>query len=175
MRNIVFFLLLFIIIGCDNRQKHLVKIVQTWQNKQIIFPDSIIIKIAGRDTISDDILNDKYIIFNYIDTTGCLPCHLKLYDWHCLKKEIDSLNLKVEIIFSIYSNDYKTIETGQQINHAEFPTIYDYNNEMNRINSFPESTLFRTFLLDSNKTVLLIGNPLSSKYLWELYKEKIKT
>ena len=38
-------------------------------------------KIMGEDTIIPHILDHKYKILTYIDTTGCTACRLKLFDW----------------------------------------------------------------------------------------------
>ena len=38
---------------------------------------------------------------------------------------------------------------------------------------FSKEPRFQTFLLNQNNEVILIGNPIDNKYLWNLYKQTI--
>ena len=51
---------------------------------------------------------------------------------------------------------------------------YDYNNDIERLNKFPAKKEYRTFLLDEENNVILIGAPTHNDKLWELYKRQIR-
>ena len=50
-------------------------------------------KIMGEDTIIPHILDHKYKILTYIDTTGCTACRLKLFDWKLFIKELNTFGM----------------------------------------------------------------------------------
>ena len=52
------------------------------------------------------------------------------------------------------------------------PIIYDYHNQFFKLNQFPPDP-YRTFLLDKQNKVQLIGNPVETPQLWELYNKVI--
>lgn len=61
----------------------------------------------------------------------------------------------------------------KQKNKFEHPIFYDTLNKMEKLNHFPKNNTFRTFLLDKNNHVILVGNPIGNKTLWNLYKQII--
>lgn len=165
------FLLLW---SCNSKERKIRKIVEAWQGKEILFPPHFELKSFGRDTSLEAILGKEYKIFNYIDTNGCTECRLKLEGWQNLKAEADSLHLNVTFLFAAYVKNYEELEMFQYINRFEGIFIYDRNNRMDSLNHFPASPLFRTFLLDSENRVILVGNPVENERLWELYKIRMK-
>ena len=58
-------------------------------------------------------------------------------------------------------------------NSFNYPLFYDYKNKVGELNMFSKEPRFQTFLLNQNNEVILIGNPIDNKYLWNLYKQTI--
>jgi len=54
-----------------------------------------------------------------------------------------------------------------------YPIILDTNKKYLKVNGLSDYNDFTTFLLNSNKEVVLIGNPSNSKKLMKLYKQEI--
>ena len=160
-------------ISCNQRQQEIKKIIKTWNGKKIIFPP-LTTKIMGRDTIIPDILNHKYKILTYIDTTGCTACRLKLFDWKLFINELNNLSTDVAIIFVIHSENYRDFEEIQKLNKFFYPVFYDYNAELDNLNHFPKDPDFQTFLLDQADKVLIIGNPIMNDAVRLLYEKIIK-
>ena len=50
--------------------------------------------------------------------------------------------------------------------------IYDYNNDFEKLNHFPPAP-YRTFLLDKENRVQVIGSPINNPEVWERYKNII--
>lgn len=171
MKISIIILLLIATTSCGNKYKFK-QIVQEWQNKEIIFPHNLTAPVNEEDSILQ-ISNQKYKIFNYIDTNGCTSCRLKLYDWKLLKDELDSLRLNVQFIFIAHTKEIEELETLRKVNKFDVPIYYDYNDSTNLINQFPSFPLFQTFLLNPNNQVIYIGNPIYNEQIWELYKKKI--
>lgn len=159
--------------GCNNRKREIARLVQSWQNKEILFPEDMEAKIFGRDTVCPDLFAKKYKILNYIDTIGCTACQAKLYEWKLRKEEADSLQLDAAFVFIATVEQYEELETLQHINKCDIPIFYDREGQLMQLNRLPQERGFQTFLLDSANRVLLIGNPATNDKLWQLYLKKM--
>lgn len=174
MKVLYFMLVSFLLASCNSKKSEMKQLVETWRNKEIIFPDKMKMKIYGRDTL-DDLSTHKYKIFNYADTSGCSECMLKFFEWRQLKEEIDSLQLDVGLIYVIFSNHYREVEISQILNKFNVPIFYDSLGYMLQKYNFSTDPRYRTFLLDSNNRVVAIGNPVLNKKVWKLYCERIRS
>lgn len=164
---------LLLLMGCDNKKKQLTKLVEQWQGKEILFPEKPEMKLYGRDTLCPELFSREYKILNYIDTNGCTECRMKLYDWQLLKEEADSLNLDVAFVFVAWVKNYKELEKIQKVNRFDTPILYDRQRQTDSLNHFPNVPGFQTFLLDADNRVILIGNPIGNKAMWNLYKKNM--
>ena len=131
-------------------------------------------KIMGEDTIIPHILDHKYKILTYIDTTGCTACRLKLFDWKLFIKELNTFSEDIAFLFVIHSKNYQEFEDIQKANKFIYPVFYDYNANLKNINNFPNDPNFQTFLLDQNNKVLIIGNPVTNNNIRQLYEYILK-
>jgi len=161
----------------NNNRKEVEKIVNEWIGKEIFFPKDISCYITGRDTLVD-ILNSffqkEFKVLMYADSTGCSDCKLKLFEWKQLIEGIESLfpDKVGFLLFFQPKNKYDMIELFVQ-NLFDYPVFMDVNNIINRLNHFPQASQYQCFLLDKNNKVLIVGNPVLNRKIWELYKSKI--
>ena len=118
-------LVVLLLCSCHSRRKEIARIVEEWKNKEVIFPDPLLVKVQGRDTILPDFQERKYKILNYIDTSGCTECRMKLAEWQLLKQEIDSLGYDVDILFVAWVHNYDELEILQRANRCQLPFLYD--------------------------------------------------
>lgn len=44
-------LVVLLLCSCHSRRKEIARIVEEWKNKEVIFPDPLLVKVQGRDTI----------------------------------------------------------------------------------------------------------------------------
>lgn len=163
----------FSLHSCKKTNKKDKETIEKWIQKEIRFPQNITFRSASHDTICLGILNCKYKILIYVDSTGCVPCHLSLPEW---KTYIDTCKLKrldVGFLFVVQSNNYLKLEQTMYMQHFNYPIIYDHKDEFNRLNKLPKEERFRTFLLDDKNRVLLIGSPITNIKLRELYNNII--
>lgn len=175
MKISLFLLLLFLTISsCNTKKREINRLVKAWSNKEILFPDQLEAHIFGRDTNCPEIWDAKYKILNFTDTSGCTECKMQLYGWQQLKQQTDSLQLDVSYIFIAWAEQYEELETLQWINKCDIPFFYDRTGQMMQLNQFPEKESFRTFLLDSDNRVMLIGNPVNSPDIRDLYLQVLK-
>ncbi|MDR1340067.1 MAG: hypothetical protein LBK58_08465 [Prevotellaceae bacterium] len=171
------FLISILLLSChsnkNNETEKIKLIVREWQNKTIkIPPGSIEYKVTGRDTICPDIWSKPYKILTYVDSIGCTGCQLGLPQW---KQFIDLSvieQLDIGFIFIVHSVDYEIFELMLQESDFHYPIIYDRNNDFDKLNHFSKSA-YRTFLIDKDNKVLLLGSPVYNPELIKLYKKTI--
>lgn len=174
MHYLVYLSILFILISCNRQKMETRKLIAKWQGREILFPQGFEAKFKGRDTLWTEWQEEKYKILNYIDSNGCTECQLQLANWQILKEEVLKEKLNVVFAFVIHAKDYEQLNHLQKTNRFDSPLLYDYEGLLNSLNHFPEEHFFRTFLLDENNKVILIGNPISKGRLWQLYKQRIR-
>jgi hypothetical protein len=173
MNSIIKIIFVFtIFFSCNSRQKEIEKIVKEWHGKEIIIPQQIEYKVLGCDTVCYDLWDKPYKILTYVDSVGCSSCQMGLFFWKTILEIINREGWNVSVLFVIHSSDYPLLSSELIDNNFNCPVIYDYHNLFDEINNFPPAP-FRTFLLDRNNKVLLIGSPANNSPVWDLYREII--
>jgi hypothetical protein len=171
--KIVFKIFLVVIVNCCNsQQKGIEKTVREWQGKEIEVPEQVEYKILGRDTLCSNFWNKPYKILTYIDSVGCSSCQMGLPYWREIIESFERHQLDVAVLFVIHSSNYHLLNAELKASEFNYPVIYDYHNSFDKLNRFPPAP-YRTFLLDKDNKVRLIGSPVESPQIWELYKKVI--
>ena len=86
---------------------------------------------------------------------------------------MDSTNSNIAFLFIVHAKDYIAIDLIKKKNKFTYPKINDYKNKVGKLNTIPKDPRFQTFLLNPKYEIILIGNPIDNKYLWDLYKQTI--
>ncbi|MDR2911258.1 MAG: hypothetical protein LBV47_07860 [Bacteroidales bacterium] len=173
MRILINILLVIVVFySCNSQQKDVKNIVREWQGREIVVPQQIEYKILGRDTLCTDFWNRPYKILTYIDSVGCSSCQMGLPYWQSLIEIVEHQQLDVAIVFVIHSSNYPLLSTELKAFEFNYPVVYDYDNSFDKLNHFPPAP-YRTFLLDKDNKVQLIGSPIDTPQVWELYKKMI--
>lgn len=159
----------------DKKTEQISEAVNAFIGKQIIIPeDSLQAKIMGRDTLCMDMLSSPVKILVYVDSTGCSPCKMELAAWSLHLKELEKEKLDIPLIFIVHTQDYSKLEESLKNSYFEYPIFYDRKNVTDRMNDFPKKERLKTFLLDKNNKVVLLGSPANNDKLWELYLNQIR-
>jgi hypothetical protein len=157
----------FVILSCKNKDTITKTIFNEWIGKTIIFPDENsldIIKIKD-DTIENE--HKNYKIFVYIDSVDCIKCKLQLHLWNAF---IEKYKDKTDFLFYFYSKNKENLLSLLKSEQFRYKIYIDSANNINKLNNFHNDIMFHCFLLDKNNKVLLIGNPVYNKKIWELYQ-----
>jgi hypothetical protein len=152
------------------------KIVKEWIGKTIVFPENFQCNVLGHDTVQDicNSLHKEYNILLYVDSTGCSSCRLKLPEWKQLIAESDSLfQGQIGFLLFFQPKNKKEINFLLKGNNFRYPVFIDMSMNIDHLNHFPKQQLYQCFLLDKDNQVMMIGNPVFSPKIWELYKEMI--
>lgn len=151
----------------DSNEK-IIQLLTEWQCKNIVLPENV--TFIDKDHKEYRISDCEYKVLVYIDSIDCLSCKLKLLEWESF---VNYINLKspykLTAIFIFGFNQDQEIDN--KMKEAEFSCFYcfDEEDEICKINKFPIEEGLDTYLLDVNDQVLLIGNPIKSSEIKDLY------
>jgi hypothetical protein len=176
MKNRVILLFFVVLLfSCERTQQEIIADTYTeWMGKQIKIPHNPIFTVDARDTVSVEYKNN-YKIVVYVDSIGCIGCHLGLKSWERMSQKIDSLtgNAVPTMIF-VNVTKLRDIEKILKQHDYHRPVCIDMKDEFNRLNKFSKYDMFRCFLLDEDDRVVLVGNPIQNAKVAELYIKTIR-
>ena len=173
------FLICFLIFGlfmvsCNPQKKQITEALSQMMNKEIVFPNALQAKILGRDTIVDVLKKPGYKIVTYADSSGCTDCRMNFYGWKLKMDEAKAWNKPVDFVFILQPKDESALISLLKFNDFSLAVFYDKNTDFIRQNQLSLDPLYQTFLINSENKIVLVGNPVSNKILWNLYKETIE-
>lgn len=170
-----FFLFVFslTIISCqDSKRNKLLEDITKWQDKTIIFPDSMLLTSYKKDSSVTKYDNKvySYTILNYVDTLGCVSCRLQISRWNDLinKFRING-NDSVRFLMVFNTNNKNRFIRYLRDNEFDHFVFMDDSDTINRLNNFSTEESFHTMLLDKNNKVLAVGNPVLNLGIRNLY------
>jgi hypothetical protein len=171
----ILFFSLFIVFSCHTKKKeNMSQLVTEWQGKKIIFPENIVFTRYLTDTTDYRIPDSEYKILIYVDSVGCTSCELQLSKWKELVAYTDSVTHgNIPFLFFIHSNDYREVRHLLEEDGFDIPICIDREDTLNKLNRFPSDASFRTFLLDRENKIVVIGNPVHNLAVKELYLKQI--
>ena len=163
------FVFCFVILSCQNKKDDVIKEYSKWMQIEIKFPDTVVFVKDIFDTVQVD-YNKRLKIVTYNDSAGCLNCKLALSRWIDFIGHIDSLTSN-EVVFINIVNIRKMSVLKDVVygNRFHYPLFIDAEDKFNKLNKLPDESQFRTFLLDENNKVILIGTPVSNSKIRDLY------
>lgn len=169
-----YYLFVYVLLLFSCKEEKAIQLVKTWREKEIYFPENVIFTRYAKDTVKHLVWNDNYKILVYVDSIGCMSCKLQLFRWKDFASSLDSMTQrKVPILFFFQSHNTREIHYLLKRYEFDYPVCIDQEDRLNKLNKFPSSTFFRTFLLDEKNKVVLIGNPIHNTALKELYIKQI--
>ena len=108
----------------------------------------------------------------YYNNQGCNACKIShIYDLYKLFDMNDSESFDILIIVAPAVQQYEDVITQVKYQRHCFPIYIDKKNEFISMNSkLSNDSRYHTFLLDKNNRIILIGNPVYSTDMWNLFK-----
>ncbi len=140
-----------------------------WIDKEVKFPILLHWSNDGVDTVN--VVNTSRLkIVSCIDSTGCMACRSHLPLWNQFISEIDSItDCQVATMIFLYPHRVYDVVYMLRRDNFRYPVIVDSYDSLNTLNHFPNEEEFRTFLIDEDNRVLLIGNPVLNPKIKDLY------
>lgn len=162
-----------LLTSCHISNRNETNIVAEWVGKEVSIPEQLKFQILGEE-IDIDALATDYKIINYVDSTGCTSCRMKLPLWNEIIDELHSLpDVSIECLTIVNSSDINDIENLLKRDVYLHPVAVDSTNIFSQLNELSPRYEYNTFLLDVDNKVLAIGNPVINPKIKELYKQII--
>jgi hypothetical protein len=164
-------LLILLTISCKNKNNQYVSDwVKEWQNKEIVFSDSLVFAHYAEDTVDYKIPENEYKIIVYVSSSECTSCMLQLSAWKLFLHDIDSVTHRnIPCLFIVNPPRILDLIVLLELAEWEIPVCVDMNNDFAVINKIPVNANFHTFLLNEQNRVVLIGNPMQNIEIAKLY------
>lgn len=170
------------ILSCK-KQQHTAKsaslkiVIDESLGEKLIIPDSLEVYDpfeSSRNTKESS--KPRLKIYSSIDAS-CGTCIESLKIWNQLIPEFNKKNVQVNLICSS-DNKFDLLKyffESKEIKNFTHPLLLDHKNHYLKQNRFMnESKNFETVLTNNENTILLIGNPIASNKMKELYFNEIK-
>jgi hypothetical protein len=161
------------LIACNNgvKQSSEAKVVKRLIGKKLNFTDNLLTGTSEKEILLGfELFHKKSLKIVSMIKLDCGVCIESINGWKEYLKDQD-----VTFMLIISGSDFeffKAIKLNEEQNLKNI--FYDNNNIFELTNKIPVETRFRTFLIDEDNTILLIGNPLSNKNIDNLYKKEIR-
>lgn len=155
-----------LLTGCKKGSSYKDAIVE-WAGREILFPDSM--RLIGGGFITAP--NSEYTIVAYYDSVGCTGCRMNIPYWERLVKRIDSVagDNRVSLLIIASTRDEKRLLSLERKDSVRYNIVIDESDSFNRLNKLPKDQYLQAFLLDRDKKVCVIGNPVIAPSLESVY------
>ena len=174
MKNIIAIVVFTLVaISCSQSVDEHKNVVNQMSGMQIVFPANLTYQV-GNTRINLNPSEADFKIIVYIDSAGCTTCKMRMTLWNEIMAEFKALtSLDIQLVMIL--NTQPTEEYFEVIKDREFnhPVCFDPENSFAAHNSLPDNSKYHSFLLNSNDSIIAIGNPAENPKIKELYKKII--
>lgn len=127
---------------------------------------------CGRNPLKDS-GNKTYRMVVYVDSSECTPCALsKLRFWNPLIKEAQDKKINIDYIFIIAPKpeDKDDVSMEMEITDLRSSIYLDTAYVFRKTNpAIPKDNRFHSFLLNKENNVIMVGCPITSEKIKEIY------
>jgi len=177
-RLVIQFIILLLCFGCGQKFKRdhiLLDHIKARVGRELLIPGSV--EFYKTDQDSDryklGLCTSNIKIVSYIDG-NCSACIQDLKKWELFVTR-SFPDKKPQVIFYVYADDLSLFRhINEKYIHSIFPMYLDPGNSFSRENKLSKEKMLQTFLVDKNNHVILVGNPLFSTKLKNLYINEIR-
>lgn len=170
--------LFFLLYGCKKRNhetnyaEEISSIVKKMTNKNIIFSDSLLQILS--ESGNDNFIREERKIISVI-AGNCGACVMTLKNWESCFREMKDQGYENRLLFIIEDIDSALFK---KIYRLEIPSgmtlVFDRNSVFSKQNELPNDKMLKTFMIDTENNVVLVGNPSLDKELWILYLNELE-
>lgn len=144
-----------------------------WTGKEVVLPGRLKFHVLD-DEVNVESQKPDFRIINFIDSSGCTGCRMKLNHWADLINEFKSIpGIDVECLTIVSTDNVDDITSILKQSNYLHPVAIDPENTFLKSNNLPAQSAYHTFLLDSSDKVVVIGNPVLNPKIKKLYKQII--
>lgn len=172
-RKIIISIMTVLLFSCNNNDK-IINEVKELSHRKITFCDGYKELPCNSKLSLGNLIKQDIKIITYMDNISCTSCGIKtLKLW---QKEIKELNKDVAYIIILHSDyDDKIFEMTKRLS-LDFPLMY-YDSKVFEERNGLKGILAcnKTFLLNKNNEIILVGEPFGREKLTNLYRKHINS
>ncbi len=172
MKRTVVFLTVMLFFSACNKKMDVAKYVQHQMGKKVVLDKS---HYESRDNILLDSLfeNSLLLIITTPREKSCASCFFSvLKDVHLFLDSCNTDKVNCIIFTSENYDEYSDLKIKMEADHIFF--INDYNDSYTSDNKLRKYTAdYKTFLVDKERRILLVGSPFFNKRVKQLYEREI--
>lgn len=177
MRTLLYLCLAFVCCAsCMNTEhRRLSNLMREWTGKTVYLPaDSVFESFEGDSVRTYSIKRTDYTVVTYLDSLCCSTNDLPLQSWKAFIDELRSFsNGRVTCLFFFHPERRETLVEQLRVHQFNFPVCIDEDDLLNKLNHFPDESPFRTFLLDRDRKIVALGNPIDDPSVQKHYLQII--
>lgn len=164
------FLMLYVCYSCNNDNR-IADEIKEMTGREIVFPSGYKI-LSSNDSLCEHLLQyDNIKVITFIDNLPCTECGLRaIRDWgECIK----TINKDVSYILVVQTEDSKELIGMKDSIQLETPLLFYSTDTFMVANELNVLTRNKTFLLNRENKIVLVGEPFGNEKLTQLYKKTI--
>lgn len=167
-------ILCLVLCCCDNTNNKRLRIekeLAIFERQKICIPDDMLCILDGK--VNHQIIRHNFpTLIVYLDSEECFSCASKhLYDYDILFDNLRwDYSFETLIIFSPDIEGQGKVLKEVIQSHYKFPIYIDISKSFAELNkSIPKDRIFHTFLVDASCYPILVGDPIISDKVKELF------
>ena len=107
------------------------------------------------------------------DTGDCSPCSMGINEWYVYHLDMEENDLRGDIVYVMKENMHLPLSVDSLLDQYGLYGSYSYNEMMKR-NPFLRECRYSTFLVSADGKIKLVGSPLDSPSLWNIYRKAME-
>lgn len=175
MRKFCCFLLLSCILCSCHKNDGISVCISDMMSKKVQIPYDSMVYVSFKDEMDKDMYWNytqtcKFRYIMYILEDRCSSCMINnLSLWNEMLGLSKQKKLQLVFIMAASSNEINDIKQAFHTSGLEYPIMIDTCGIFMRCNSYiPKNHLYQTFLIDSQDSIRLIGDPIHNKEIRSL-------
>lgn len=162
------------LVSCNTEKTELRKILRSFQNEEIEIPSDMLV-INDCRAIVDTVRHGGpafVMYFTDIECTDCAINHLRDYAGLFSFKDRYPV-LDVLIVLDVPEDSLLDVVKKLEEQKLMFPVYLDINGKFKTMN-IPKDGRFHSFLIDSDNKPVLVGNPIRSNAILDLFSDYLQ-
>lgn len=167
---VISFVLLAFLCSCNNNDR-LIKEVQALSGRKITFPTGYE-SLSYHESLSVDSLLTKDIkMVSYIDDFPCTSCGVKML--HAWIEEVKEIDPEVAYVIVVQTQEKNVLFENIDSMRLPCPLMYYDTSVFDEVNELDVLARNKTFLLNKENRIVLVGEPFGNEKLTQLYRKTI--
>lgn len=171
---IVLLILLFVPSGC--RRARVRSQIRELMSTTIVLPDKISCVYNGEVFPMPDSLREKPKLIVYIDSTECSKCRITKFIRYDETFDFARESGLFEVMLLLSAKQGERGDIKDHLLNIELfcPVYFDVENDFGHLNpSIIKTTVPHSFLVDSKGAIRMVGDPSSSKQIFDLLRKRV--